>query len=85
MRIRPHLLMALTLGLPLAACMPDTPAEPDISVPATPQPASAAIASNILDLGDLGFGSGSAEGINANGQIVGRSLNDDALGHAFLW
>ena len=39
----------------------------------------------VTDLGDLGGGAAEAYAINAVGQVVGRSVNDAGVYHAFLW
>lgn len=39
----------------------------------------------VIDLGDLGGGTAEAYAINSSGQVVGRSVNEAGIQHAFLW
>src|SRR5262249_53247744 len=48
-------------------------------------PDGGAIRYTVIDLGDLGGGGAEAYAINASGQVIGRSVNDAGVEHAFLW
>jgi probable HAF family extracellular repeat protein len=80
--------LATVVGLSLLGCFGDTPQEPEASG-APVRLASAAITSNITDLGTLGGDFSEASDINSSGRIVGNaailSINGSFELHAAYW